>query len=151
MYLQQYATCLDSARSLDLGVYVSGPTDQEISAKVFETLDEYQSLIRPQCLHSLKPLVCLYFFHLCDGNRVIMPSKKQCENIEDVCDNELKLIQLLPNLPITIPEVLSGCVPSNPFDNKDCSEFIPAIKYCHALLISSFLHRYLQKHNTPKY
>ena len=77
------------------------------------------SQVRPQCMTSLEPFVCLYFIHLCYNKTVIRPSEQQCNNIKSVCDNELKVVKRLP-LDIDVSKYLSNCAQSSPLDDRDC-------------------------------
>ena len=119
-YLQQYTKCLDNSST---DVFVAGPLNQMSLTKatsLIQQLRSFPSQVRPQCMKSLEPFICLHFIHLCYNETVIRPSEQQCNNITSVCDKELEVVKRLPLTDIDVSKYLSNCAQSSPLDDKAC-------------------------------
>ena len=117
-YLQHYTKCLDNS-SID--VYVAGLLNQTSLAKAISYIRQlklFEGQVRPQCMMSLEPFICLNFVHLCYNKTVIRPSKQQCNNIRSVCDKELEVVKRFRI--IDVSKYLSNCAQPSPLDDIDC-------------------------------
>lgn len=120
-YLQKYTKCLDNSST---DVYLAGPLDQmslERATLYLQQLKFFVTQVRPQCMMSLEPFICLHFVHLCHNKTVIRPTEKQCNNIKTVCDVELELVRGLRLKNIDVSEYLSNCAEPSPLDDVNCT------------------------------
>lgn len=118
-YLWQYTKCLDNSST---DVFVAGPLNQTSLTNVSSLIQQLKSiqLVRPQCMIHLEPFICLYFVPLCYNQTVIRPSKQQCNNIKNVCNEELEAVKKF-YLDIDVPTYLSNCAQSSPLDDRNCN------------------------------
>ena len=115
-HLQDFATCLNNY-SNSTNISVAGTPDHTTVQKIFILLRVFR--ISQQCATNLEPLICLHFMPLCFNNEVIKPSVKQCSFIKEVCNEELKQAEQIPNLNVSM--YLSNCTPHSPLDSTSCS------------------------------
>ena len=120
-YLWQYTNCLDNSST---NVFVADPLYQMSltqASSFIQKLQPFKNLVRPQCMKSLEPFICLYFVHLCYNEIVIRPSEQQCTNIKTVCDQELQAVKRLPLTDVDVSKYVSNCIQLSPLDDSHCN------------------------------
>ena len=122
-YLQQYTNCLrpdeSSLSNSESDIYTIEPSKLAIS-EIDGVVELIRLSVHPYCLARLEPLMCLHFFHLCDEEMDIGPSKKQCNHIFSVCDAEE--LQRIQDYGVNVYSYLTKCSQTDsPLDIKDCS------------------------------